>query len=55
MSVSGMDRKIATKEHYNLAARLILVAFCTILQAGPVGTGLGAKVGRKPAKNQNQN
>ncbi len=25
-------------------------AFCTIFQARPVGTGLGAKFGRKPAK-----
>ncbi len=27
-------------------------AFCTICRARPVGTGLGAKLGRKPAKNQ---
>ncbi len=27
-------------------------AFCIIFQARPVGMGLGAKFGRKPAKNQ---
>ena len=34
---------------------VLLGAFCTIFQARPVGTGLGAKFGQKPAKNQNQN
>ena len=29
--------------------------FCTIFRARPVGTGIGAKFGRKPAKTQNQN
>ncbi len=32
----------------------MLVAFCIIFQARPVGTCLGAKFGRKPAKNQIQ-
>ncbi len=48
----GPDQKMVTKRPYNWSPGLILTAFCTILQARPVGTGLGAKFGRKPAKNQ---
>ncbi len=40
-----------TKLLYNLFPGLIRGAFCTIFRARPVGTGLGAKFGRKPAKN----
>ncbi len=54
MEVSGMDHQIATTEHYNWLPKLILGAFWTILQAGPAGTGFGAKFGRKPATNQIQ-
>jgi hypothetical protein len=47
-----MDHTIATKAHYNWAPSVILVAFCTIFQAGPVGTGLGVKFGRNLAQNR---
>ena len=33
----------------------MLDAFCTIVQARPVGTGLGTKFGRKPFQTQNNN
>jgi hypothetical protein len=46
---------MVTKRPLNWSPGLILGAFCTIFRARPVGTGLGAKFGRKPAKNQNQN
>ena len=49
-----MDRTIATNEQYNWAPKLILVAFCTIFQAGPVGTGLGVKFGRNVAPKRKQ-
>ncbi len=45
-----MDHDIVTKEHYNWAPRLVLVAFCTIFQAGPVGTSLGVKFGGNGAQ-----
>ncbi len=44
-----MDHTHATKEHHNWAPRPIWDAFCTIFQAGPVGTGLGVKCGRNLA------
>ncbi len=50
----GVDQKMVTKRFYNCSPGLILGAFCTIFRARPVGTGLGAKFGRKPAKNQIQ-
>ncbi len=42
------------KRPWDWSPVLILGAFCTTFQARPVGTGLGAKFGRKPAKNQIQ-
>ena len=48
----GPDQKVGTKEPYNWSPGLILGAFCTIFRARPVGTGPGAKLGRKPSKNQ---
>ena len=48
----GPDQKMVTKRPSNWSPGLILNAFCTIFRARPVGTGLGAKFGRKPAKNQ---
>ncbi len=53
--IVGPDQNMATKRHYNLYPGLILGAFCTILRAPPVGTGLGAKFCQKPVKNQNEN
>ncbi len=50
--IVGPDQEMATKRPYNWSPGLILGAFCTIFRARPVGTGLGAKFGRKPAKNQ---
>ncbi len=47
----GPDQKSVMKRPYNWSPGLILGAFCTLFRAGPVGTGLGAKFGRKPAKN----
>ena len=41
-----MDHTNETKEHYDWAPMLIGVAFRIIFQAGPVGTGLGDKLGR---------
>ena len=46
------SKKIVTKRHCNWSPGLILGAFCTIFRARPVGTGLGVKFGRKPAKKQ---
>ncbi len=40
------------KRYQNWSPGLILGAFCTIFQARPVGTVLGAKFGRKPPRNQ---
>ncbi len=48
----GPDQKMVTKRPENWPPGLILGAFCTIFRARPVGAGLGAKFGRKPAKNQ---
>ena len=48
----GPDQKVGTKEPYNWSPGLILGDFCTIFRARPVGTGPGAKLGRKPSKNQ---
>ena len=50
----GADQNMVTKRPQNWSPGLILGAFCTIFRARPVGTGLGAKFGRKPAKNQIQ-
>ena len=50
--VVGPDQKMVTERPYNWSPGLILGAFCIIFRARPVGTGLGAKFGRKPAKNQ---
>jgi hypothetical protein len=50
--IVGPDQKMVTKRPYNWSPGLILGAFCTIFRARPVATGLGAKFGRKPAKNQ---
>ncbi len=50
--IVGPDQKMATKLTYHCSPGLICGACCTIFQARPVGTGLGAKFGRKPAKNQ---
>ncbi len=52
--VFGLDEELHTKWSSNWSAGLILGAFCTILRARPVGTGLGAKIGRKPAKKQTE-
>ncbi len=46
---------MVTKRPYNWSPGLILDAFCITFPARPVGMGLGAKFGRKPAKIQNQN
>ncbi len=54
IEVSGMDHKNVTKEQYNCAPSLFVVAFCTIFQAGPVGTGLGVKFGRHLVQNRKQ-
>ncbi len=51
----GPDQKMVTKWPHNWSPGLILGAFCTICRARPVGTGLGARFGRKPAKNKNHN
>ncbi len=48
------DQKMVTKQPYNWSPGLIWGLFCTIFRARPVGMGLGAKFGRKPAKNQTQ-
>ncbi len=50
--IVGPDQNMVTKQPYHWSPGLILCGFCTIARARPVGTGLGAKVGRKPAKNQ---
>ncbi len=47
---AGPDQNIVTKRLYNWSPGLILGEFCIIFRARPVGTGLGAKFGRKPAK-----
>ncbi len=54
-AIVGPDHKMVTKRPQNLSPGLILGALCTIFRARPVGTGLGAKFGRKPAKTQNKN
>ncbi len=54
ISVSGMNHQIATKQHYDWALRLILVACCIIFQAGHIGTGLGVKFGRDLSQNRKQ-
>ncbi len=46
----GPDQKMVTKRPSSLSTELIVGAFCTIFRARTVGTGLGAKFGRKPAK-----
>ncbi len=46
---------MVTKRPSNWSPGLILGAFCTIYRARPVGRGLGAEFGRKPAKNKNPN
>ncbi len=43
---------MVTKRLQTRSPGLILGAFCTIFRARPAGTGLGAKFGRKPAKDQ---
>ncbi len=53
-SIVGPDLKMVTKRLQNWSPGRIVGAFCTIFRARPVGTGLGAKFGRKPAKNQTQ-
>ena len=50
----GPDQTMVMKRPYNWSPELLVGPFCTIFQAQPVGTGLGAKFGRKPAKNQIQ-
>ncbi len=52
--VVGPDQNMVTKRHYNWSPGLILDVFCTIFRARPVGKGLGAEFGWKPAKNQIQ-
>ncbi len=42
---------MVTKQPYKGSPGLILGALCIIFRARPVGTGLGAKFGRKPAQN----
>ncbi len=44
-----------TKRPYNWSPGLGVGALCTAVRARPVGTGLGAKFGRKPAKRPNKN
>ncbi len=51
-SIVGPDQQMVTERPSNWSPGLIWGAFCTIFRARPVGTGLGAKFGRKPAKNQ---
>jgi hypothetical protein len=46
---------MVTKRPYSWSLGLILGAFCTIFRARSVGTGLGAKFGRKLAKSRNKN
>ena len=46
------DQEMVTKLPWNWSPGLILGAFCTIFRARPVGTGLGAKFGRKTAQNR---
>ncbi len=50
--IVGPDQKMVTKRPSHWSPGQILVAFCTICRARPVGTGLGAKFGRKPANKQ---
>jgi hypothetical protein len=45
---------MVTKRPYNWSPGLMLGASCTIFRNRPVGTGLGAKIGRKPAKNKSK-
>ncbi len=49
--IVGPDQNMVTKRPQSWPPELILGAFCTIFRARPVGTGLGAKLGRKPAYN----
>ena len=51
--IMGPDQKTVTKWHYNRSPGLIVGEFCTIFRARPLQGSLGAKFGRKPAKNQN--
>ncbi len=48
--IMGPDQKMVMEQPY-WSPWLILGTFCTIFRARPVGTGLGAKFGRKLAKN----
>ncbi len=48
--VVGADQKMVSKRPYNWYPGLILGVLCTICRARSLGTGLGAKFGRKPAK-----
>jgi hypothetical protein len=50
----GLDQEIATTCPLHWSPELILGAFCTIFGGGPVGTGVGAKVGREMTE-QKQN
>ncbi len=50
LSFVGQDHEMATKWPYNWSPGLILAAFRTIFLAWPVGTGLGAKLGRRMAE-----
>ena len=49
-----LDLELATKWIDNWSPELTLGAFRAIFRALPVGTGLGAKFGRKAAKSQIQ-
>ena len=46
---------MVTKRPSNEPPGLILGAFCAMFRARPFGAGLGAKFGRKAAKNRNYN
>ena len=47
-----VDQNMVTKRPYNWSPGLSLNVFCTISRARPVGMGLGAKFGRKHAKDR---
>ncbi len=49
----GLDQGMATTWPWNWSPGLIQGAFCIMFRARPVGTGLGAQLGREMTEKQN--